>query len=200
MVCDVHDVIVIGHLRTAAARYLATSFQPGFLGCRRKTGLRQTLRVGMVELWSSERSATPRRWSSYDERGYVEMPFSFFVDESKKVFHVRAGGEITDAELMDLTGRLRQEVAYIAGYPMLCDCSALTGVWVSSSVIESLAKAARPRTNLLAVIAPSAVAFGLARMYQIFSDPEDRRIRVFAKAKEAMAWLNAGMRETTMHA
>ena len=73
--------------------------------------------------------------------------------------------------------------------PLLCDFTGVTEVLISSSVIESLAKAARSRTNFVAVIAPCAVAFGLARMYQIISDPEDARISVFAESKEALVWL-----------
>ena len=121
------------------------------------------------------------------------MPFSFHVDESMKVFHVEAIGEVNDTELMDLGARLRQEAAFVSGYPILCDCSALTSVSISASLIELLAKAARPRTNFVAVIAPLPVAFGLARMYQIFSDPEYARIQVFAGVEEAMAWLETSV-------
>lgn len=128
------------------------------------------------------------------------MPFLFHVDESMKVFHVEAIGEVTDTELMDLSARLRQEAAFVSGYPILCDCSALTTVSISSSLIELLAKAARPRTNFVAVIAPLAVAFGLARMYQIFSDPEYARIHVFTGVEEAMAWLERSVGGLTLHA
>jgi hypothetical protein len=127
------------------------------------------------------------------------MPFSFHVDESTGVFHVQATGEVTDAQLIDLSDRLRHEVAFLAEYPILCDCSAVTAVLISSSLIESLARAARPRTNFLAVIAPSAVAFGLARMYQMFCDPEDARIHVFTRADEAMAWLKPLVEGLTLH-
>jgi hypothetical protein len=128
------------------------------------------------------------------------MPFLFHIDESKRVFHVLAIGEVNDAELMDLSDRLRREGAFVSQYPILCDCSELTAVHISSSLIESLAKAARLRTNFVAVIAPSPAAFGLARMYQIFSDPEDARIHVFAGAEEAMAWLEPIVRGLTLHA
>src|SRR6476469_8720069 len=118
------------------------------------------------------------------------MPFLFHVDESTRIFHIHAIGEVNDADLMDLSNGLRQEAAFVSGYPILCDCSALTAVLISSSLIESLAVAARSRTNFVAVVAPSAVAFGLARMYHVFSDPEDARIRVFASAGDARAWLD----------
>ena len=52
-----------------------------------------------------------------------------------------------------------------------------------------LARAARSRTNFVAVIAPRPAAFGLARMFEVFSDPEDKRTCVFTKREEAMAWL-----------
>lgn len=128
------------------------------------------------------------------------MPFLYHVDESKRILHVRAIGEVNDAELMDLSKRLRQEVAFVSGYPIACDCSALTTVLVSSGLIESLAKASRSRTNSVAVIAPSAVAFGLARMYQIFSDPEDTRIHVFASVAEAKTWFDTVVAGLTLHA
>ena len=128
------------------------------------------------------------------------MPFLFHVDESTRVFHVQAIGEVNDAELMDLSNGLRQEAAFVSGYPILCDCSALTAGLISSSRIESLAMAARSRTNFVALVAPSAVAFGLARMYQIFSDPEDARIHVFAGVDEAMAWLETSVAGLTRHA
>jgi len=101
---------------------------------------------------------------------------------------------------MDLSASLRKEAAFFSGFPVLCDCSALTRVSVSSGVIEVLAKAARSRTNFLAIVAPLAVAFGLARMYQIISDPDDLRIHVFTRVEDAMAWLEPGVRGLTLHA
>jgi hypothetical protein len=128
------------------------------------------------------------------------MPFSFHVDEKMKVFHVEATGEVNDTELMDLSARLRHEAAFTSGYPIFCDCSALTKVSISARVIELLAKTAGTHTNLLAVIAPLSAAFGLARMYQTFSDPEYARIRVFARAEEALAWLAPSAGKLTRHA
>ena len=128
------------------------------------------------------------------------MPFLFHVDERMKVLHVEAIGEVNDTEVMDLSGRLRQEPAFVSEYPILCDCSALTTVSISASLIESLAKAARSRTNVVAVIAPLPVAFGLARMYQIFNDPEYARIHVFDGVGEAMAWLETSVGKLTLHA
>ena len=132
--------------------------------------------------------------------GCVEMPFSFHVDESTKVFHIEATGDVNDTELMDLIARLRHEAALVSGYPILCDCSALTTVSISASLVELRAKAARSRTNFVAVVAPLSVAFGLARMYQIFSDPEYARIQVFAGVEEAMAWLKTKDGSLTLHA
>jgi hypothetical protein len=119
------------------------------------------------------------------------MPFSFDVDGAARVLHVQAVGKVTDTELIDFMARLRREVAFVTGYPILCNCSLLTSVSISSNLIESLARSLKSRTNIVAVIAPNAAAFGLARMYQILSDPDEARIHVFARAEEAMAWLNA---------
>ena len=128
------------------------------------------------------------------------MPFSFHPDERRGILHIRAFGKITDAELVDLWDRLRHEPPFVTGWPILSDCSAVTAVLVSSKLIESFAKTARTRHNLAAIIAPNPVAFGLSRMYQIFSDPADKRIHVFSNAHEARAWLSEEMKEAALHA
>jgi hypothetical protein len=127
------------------------------------------------------------------------MPFSFHADERAHIFHVQAMGEVDDAQVNDLWDRLSHEAAFITGWPILCDCSALTGLHTSSGVIESLAKTTRGRHSPLAIIAPQASVFGLARMYQILSDPDDQRIHVFTRPKPAMEWLKAGIKEATLH-
>jgi hypothetical protein len=127
------------------------------------------------------------------------MPFLLQADERTRIFHVRAIDLVSDADLTDLRDRLNHEDAFVTGWPILCDCSAIAGLSISSSLIESLAKTARMRHNLVAIIAPKAAAFGLARMYQILSDPEYERIQVFAKTSEATAWLNAEIKGTSLH-
>ena len=128
------------------------------------------------------------------------MPFSFYFDAGTKMFHVQAVGAVNDLQLTELYNRLHREPAFIACRPIVCDFTAVTEVLISSSVIECLAKAARSYTNVVAVIAPRAAAFGLSRMYQIIADPEDARINVFAEAKEALAWLGTkcAARESTV--
>jgi hypothetical protein len=117
------------------------------------------------------------------------MPFSLHVDESTGIFHIQSIGEVNDAEVMELSDRLRHEAAFVSGSSILCDCSKLTAVLTSASLVESLARAAKSRTNFVAIIAPRPAAFGLARMFQIFSDPEDTRMCVFTNREEALAWL-----------
>jgi hypothetical protein len=127
------------------------------------------------------------------------MPFSLHADERTQILHVRAIGRVCDADVKDLQGRLKHEDAFVTGWPILCDCSAIAGLSISSSLIESLAKTSTTRHNLVAIIAPRAAAFGLARMYQILSDPEYERIQVFAKTSEAKAWLSAGIKAASLH-
>ena len=74
------------------------------------------------------------------ELGCGEVPFSFHVDDRRGLFHIQAIGEVNGAELMELSDRLRHEAAFVAEYPILCDCSNLTAVSISSSLIESLAR------------------------------------------------------------
>ena len=81
-----------------------------------------------------------QRWSPYHgtimELGCGQVPFSFHVDDRRGLFHIQAIGEVNGAELMELSDRLRHEAAFVAEYPILCDCSNLTAVSISSSLIN----------------------------------------------------------------
>jgi hypothetical protein len=124
------------------------------------------------------------------------MPFSFHFNESSDVFHIRAFRNVDEEQVNAFCQRLLHEPGFTSDVPILCDCSKLTAVSVSATLVESLAKGASSRKNLLAIIAPRAFVFGLARMYQIFSDPMDKRIHVFTDCKEALTWLDAELHKS----
>jgi hypothetical protein len=119
------------------------------------------------------------------------MPFEVHLDESTTVLHIRGTGKVNDAELADLSKRVRQDPAFIAGCALLYDGSAATAHSLSANLIQSLAKEARGDKNHVAFVMPSAAGFGLARMYQILSDVENDRVQVFENPDDALVWLRS---------
>ena len=121
------------------------------------------------------------------------MPFAVHLDEGTGVLHIRGIGEVKDTELADLSKRVREHPAFIAGCALLYDGSAATAHSLSANLIQSLARAARGDKNPFAFIMPSAAGFGLASMYQILSDVENDRIPVFENSRDAVVWLQSAM-------
>jgi len=117
------------------------------------------------------------------------MPFAVHLDESTKVLHVQASGDVNDSALEDLNTRVRQNPSFVAGCPVLYDFSGVATVSVSWGLVYSLATNARALKNRVAMIAPNPVVFGLSRVYQALGDVEGDRIRVFTNGKDALGWL-----------
>ena len=110
------------------------------------------------------------------------------MDEDQRLIRISLEGAVGDADLINLSRRVRSEPNFAAGWPVLYDCSAATVLLVTGDLVRSLAQSARRDTIPIAFVAPTAAAFGLARMYQIVSDAADR-IHVFTNAQDALAWI-----------
>ena len=116
------------------------------------------------------------------------MPFSVQLDRERHLIVISAEGDVgdTDLEALSKTARAMPEVA--TGIGVLYDCSGLSSVSVTRGLVQELGMRARNDTNRVAFVAPTPVAFGLARMYQIISGGEDR-MQIFPDRDTALAWL-----------
>ena len=124
------------------------------------------------------------------------MPFSVEVDEQKHVVISRWQGGV-DEQL------LRQYVddAWSApsrrGYNELIDFSGVTEVNASFETIQAMAEYSRqfdnPETTArTALVAPTALLFGLSRMFaslRTSDESENREFAVFESEPEALRWL-----------
>jgi hypothetical protein len=125
------------------------------------------------------------------------MPIDYVIDEERKVLVARAHGELCDADLLDYGQRLCDDESIKRANHELVD---LTGVLSSSLVsaegVRELARFwhgeyARLSASKLAIIAPTDLAFGLGRMYQMLRDDGPDHIRIFREGEEAWEWLAA---------
>jgi hypothetical protein len=117
------------------------------------------------------------------------MPISASVDRNRRLICITVQGPLRDEDLRQLSKQVRAEPAFGDGLPVLYDCTGATEILVTGDMIFNLGTAARGDHNLVAFVASTPAAFGLARMYQIVADENGSRVRVFATAHEALAWL-----------
>ena len=82
------------------------------------------------------------------------------------------------------------------GMPMLFDHSELDVALLTSYEIRGIAEVFLSRSEALgsgrsAMVAPTDAAYGLARMFAVYADTEDRNVQAFRTREEAAEWLTS---------
>ena len=107
------------------------------------------------------------------------------VQEEQRIVRIAYSGCVTDA---DMAGGSPDERVGSDGFSILVDLSGVDEFRVSGEAVEKVAKERKPvNDRRCAIVAPTAVAFGLSRMYQSYSGSPN--VRVFQEASAALEWL-----------
>ena len=122
------------------------------------------------------------------------MPLHCDIDESKNLVVARVSGRVDPEDLLAHLTRVNEDARLRPGYHSWFDLSEADPGDIGADFVRRAVEIARrfdERTGSVrvAVLAPSDVAFGLARMYSILVDSLQREVRVFRGAAEARAWL-----------
>ena len=97
---------------------------------------------------------------------------------------------LSDAELFAHARALKQDTRFLPASQQLVDFSDVTAVYVTVDGVRTMV-ALNPwgRGSRRAAIAPSDLAFGLARMYEALTQLEHGEFQVFRTMNEGMGWL-----------
>jgi hypothetical protein len=110
---------------------------------------------------------------------------TFRIDDTARVVFIQYSGGVTDSDL--LIG-LKEYGAVGPQYSFLVDFSNVAEFTITSEGIRRLAERSGPeRRARCAVVAPSDVSSGLARMFEAYA--ENPGIAVFRTAMAAREWL-----------
>ena len=112
------------------------------------------------------------------------------------VVHGRSTGTLTDAELLDVARRVAADPARPGTTAELWDLSDSSKLEVTSKGIRDLVALDKEHSEALeggriAIVAPSDVAFGIARIYQTLSQDGPLEVEVFRERDDAERWLEA---------
>jgi hypothetical protein len=118
------------------------------------------------------------------------MSISVRMDRDCRLIWISLEGDVGDADLSAISRAARSHPKAAAGIGVLCDCTAVAGTAVSRDLIQELGTRARSHTNRIAFVTAAPVVFGLARMYQIVSDG-DERMQFFVDRSAALSWLKS---------
>ena len=113
------------------------------------------------------------------------------IDRENRVVVLGVSGALDDGGLLQLVGELRSDPEVKPDYALLIDLSQANGVAVTSLGVRALS--AQPLvlspTSRRAVVVPSDLGYGMARMYEMLRDERGGVVRAFRDLAEARRWV-----------
>lgn len=128
------------------------------------------------------------------------MPANHKIDTEARLLITTWEGEARDIEVIKALTKYQKDIQnhsnYI-DYNEVLDCSNVTNIKLTSEGIQNIARIASDADQSgsgrkLAFIVASNLAFGLARMYEIYrglGKKSQKKIRIFKNKKDAFEWV-----------
>ena len=115
------------------------------------------------------------------------------VDHTHRMIILTISGELTDQDLLNLADRMQDTPSISKDFVMLIDLRFANGQQVTTEGVRKLAQkplALSPGSRR-AVVVPSPLGFGMARMYEMLRGSTGG-MRVFGDYDEARKWVETG--------
>jgi hypothetical protein len=116
------------------------------------------------------------------------------IDAAARVVILEVSGDLGDPELLGLAEELEKAPEVEADFSLLMDLREASGKSVTSAGVRALA--ARPlvlsAASRRAVVVPSELGFGMARMYEMLREERGGAPRVFRDYDAARRWVETG--------
>src|SRR5262249_42597779 len=123
------------------------------------------------------------------------MPVTYRIDPERRLIVTRCTGETTLPEVLAHFDELERDPTCPPGADVRLDLTRITSlpnVGQIRSAAERAGDASRKvRFGALAVVAQNEELFGVARLFEMFTQRVFTRSRVFATFEEADAWLES---------
>ena len=118
------------------------------------------------------------------------MPVNVRVDRSQKLVVTTYSGHVTDKDVAHQIAQVERNAPYDGDYRAITDFTNVTQFEISSDQIRLVAESKSPLENARRVIvAPTDVAYGTSRMFQMLSGktrPNITVVRTLSEAYEAL--------------
>jgi hypothetical protein len=120
------------------------------------------------------------------------MGMSYTIDAARRLVLTRAWDTLTFRELRDVMTAIAADPAFDPQFASLADLSRVKAVEVDPTEVASVALAPvfGPMTRR-AIVAPTDLAFGMARMFATYAGQASQDVRVFRDMAAAEAWLRS---------
>ncbi len=122
------------------------------------------------------------------------MSISYRIESDLGVVFTTATGVLTDDELLAHKLTLSRDPSFRPGMVELSDVRGVGRLEVTPEGVRRMVAvdavgSDRPSNHKLAIVVAQDVVFGMARMYEMLSDPAGTSVRIFRGMDEAKDWL-----------
>lgn len=113
------------------------------------------------------------------------------VDSATRVVLLRVSGPIADGELASLTSEVASAPGVTPDFSLLIDLRDALGGAVTGPGVRALSRQplVLSPTSRRAVVVPSVLGVGMARMYELLREQGGGGVRVFIDYDEAKRWV-----------
>ena len=118
------------------------------------------------------------------------MPGSYVIDVERRIVFSRGWGVLLDAELIDHARTLRADRRFDPLFQQIADFSDVRELRVTSAGVRAVAEN-NPfeRDARRAIVVASDAAFGLSRMFELYTGSHPDQFRIFRTLAEAAQWI-----------
>jgi hypothetical protein len=118
------------------------------------------------------------------------MPLEYRIEVSQRTVFTTPFGALTDRDAREHVEELRNHPDFESDFNQLFDARDVTSVELSGACVRDIATERMfGEGSLRAFVVATDLAFGMARMFEMFRDDALDQIRVFRKIDDARAWL-----------
>jgi hypothetical protein len=118
------------------------------------------------------------------------MSMSYSIDPARRLVLTRVRGIVSTSDMQDLTNRMLADPRFDPEYRGLADLAEVTEVTIDArAMAETAAMPLYQPGTRRALVAPSDIAFGMARMFAVYAERSGQEVRVFRDLAEAERWL-----------
>jgi hypothetical protein len=116
------------------------------------------------------------------------------IDHSHRIVTLTVTGELSDDGLLSLGDLIEKNPAVTPDFSMLIDLRGSSGQSITAAGVRAMAArrlALRPESRR-AVVVPSTLGYGMARMYELLRGERAGAPRVFTDLDQAHHWIRTG--------
>jgi hypothetical protein len=118
------------------------------------------------------------------------MPTTYQIDVDRQIILSSATGTLLDEDLRSHQRQVLADVDFDRSFDQLWDFRKVEQIDVATDTLRQLAEARSYAAGVKrAIVAPSDMGFGMARMFEMLHDDAPEEVRVFRALEDAERWL-----------